>query len=264
MSKLALAFTVLVALACGFLAANKLIDSLNITVNTEREFLVDQVSQSLKPQTKSTIALQNAIYQQRQQTLENKIKQTEIKTKSVVQYIDPLERELIVYRQTFAEKARANQDERLQLYIDIVSKYRDYHTAVNSLESFIPLNKSDSLLSLQSVQLDLVYNAGGALAQTHNQFVDEPRDTSFASVYEPQLRRFLAPFEFDVSLVECHATLCAVHLGKFWDDPYYQGYDEIWDQLTQQPWMDLMQVGSAHQYRGKGHQIQVWYLKANR
>ena len=43
MSKLALAFTVLVALACGFLAANKLIDSLNITVNTEREFLVDQV-----------------------------------------------------------------------------------------------------------------------------------------------------------------------------------------------------------------------------
>ncbi len=260
--KFTLTLTALIALALGFIAANQLIASLNITVNTEREFLVEQVSQSLKPQTKSTIALQNAIYQQRQQTLENKIKQTEIKTKSVSQYMAPLEQELIVYRETFAQKARANQDERLQLYIDIVSKYRDYHYAVTSLESFIPLDESDSLLSLPSVQLDLVYDAGGRLAQTHNQFISQERDSSFAAHYEPQLRRFLAAYELDVSLVECHASLCAVHMGKFWDDSYYQGYQEMWDQLSKQPWMDLDQVGSAHQYRGKGHQIQVWYLGA--
>ncbi len=264
MPKLTLVLLALTALFAGFISANQLVRHLAITVNTEREFLVEQVSQSLKPQTKATIALQNAIYQQRQQSLETKIQQTELKNKSIVQYMAPLEQELVIYRNTFAEKAKADQDERLQLYIDIVNKYRDYHHAVTSLETFVPLTESDSLMSIPSVQLDLVYDAGGTLAETHNRFIDESRDSSFAAHYEPQLRRFLSQYNLDVSLVECHSTLCAVHMGVFWDDPYYQGYQEIWDTLTQQPWMDLTLVGTAHQYRGKGHQVQVWYLEGFR
>jgi hypothetical protein len=262
MPKLSYALTAVFALALGFIAANTLIARLQITVNTEREFLVTQVSQSFKPPTKSTLALQNTIYQQRVDSLNNRIKKSELQAKSIIQYLQPLEKELITYRDAFSEKARANQDERLQLYIDIVNKYRDYNRAVKSLESFIPLNESDSLLSLHSVQLDLVYDAGGALAQTHNQFIDEPRNSSFASHYELQLRQFLRTFKLNSVLVECHSYLCAVHLGHVWQEPYYRGFDTVWQQLIQEPWMDLQLAGDAHQYRGKGHQVQVWYLEA--
>lgn len=261
MQKLIFALISITGLALGILSANILLDRLAITVNTEREFLVSQVSQSLKPQNDRTRTLQNAIYTQRVDILENKIREVMQKNDAIAQYVAPLEEELQSYREAFAEKSRASQDERLQLYIDLVSKYRDYHQAMNSLESFIPLEQSDSLLSLQSVQLDLVYNAGGTLAQTHNRFVAEPRDSSFAAHYEPRLRRFLARFELNVSLVECHTRLCAVHLGHVWSDPYYRGFTAIWDDLTAQDWMDLTLAGQAHQYRGKGHQVAVWYLE---
>jgi hypothetical protein len=261
MIKLWLTSAALIAFTFGILSANQLLDSLEITENTEREFMVNQVSQSLKPQTKNTIALQNVIYEQRIETLKNRIADVEKKSAAVKQYSDPIEQELALYRDTFAQKARASEDERLQLYVDLVSKYRDYHRATTSLESFIPLKDSDSLLSVPSVQLDVVYDAGGALAQTHNRFIEEGRDSSFAAHYEPQLRRFLAPYELNVALVECHSTLCAVHLGHVWEDPYFQGFEEVWDVLRQQNWMNLNRIGDAHQYRGKGHQVQVWYLE---
>jgi hypothetical protein len=260
--RLSHALTAVFSLALGFFAANTLIDALEITVNTERDFMVTQVSQSFKPPTKSTLASQNIIYQQRLESLEQKITQTEQKTKSIVQYLQPLEEELILYRETFAEKTRASQDEKLELYIEIVNKYRDYQQATRSLSTFIPLNESDSLLSLRSTQLDLVYDAGGSLAQTHNQFIEEQRDSSFAAHYETQLRSFLTQFKLNKVLIECHQSLCAVHLGHVWEQPYYQGFEEIWQQLIQQPWMDLHLAGQAHQYRGKGNQIQVWYLEA--
>lgn len=261
MPKLIGALIGLVGLAFGISVANTLLDRLAITHNTEREFLVSQVSQSLKPQSDATRALQQAIYEQRITSLERRISEVEKKNRAVDQYVAPLEEELQTYRSAFAEKARASQDERLQLYIDLVNKYRDYHQAMNALESFVPLEQSDSLLSLQSVQLDLVYDAGGQLAQTHNRFINEPRDASFAARYETPLRRFLAQQSLNVALVECHQHLCAVHLGHVWPEPFYQGFSVIWDELTGQPWMDLQRVGAAHQYRGKGHQVAVWYLQ---
>jgi hypothetical protein len=260
--RLSHALTAVFSLALGFVAANGLIDALEITVNTERDFMVTQVSQSFKPPTKSTLASQNKIYQQRRESLVSKIAETELKTKSVTQYIEPLQEELNLYRKTFEEKTRASQDERLELYIEIVNKYRDYQRATRSLGSFIPLNESDSLLSLHSTQLDLVYAAGGALAQTHNQFIEESRDSSFATYYEAQLRQFFRPYNLNKVLVECHESLCAIHLGHVWEDPYYQGFEEIWHRLAEQPWMNLQLAGQAHQYRGKGSQIQVWYLEA--
>lgn len=262
MAKYLVFIMALVALTLGILSANRLLTELAITVNTEREFMVNQVSQSLKPQTKNTIALQNVIYEQRIETLKNRISDVEKKSAAVKQYANPIEEELALYRETFAQKARASENERLQLYVDLVSKYRDYQRATTSLDSFIPLKDSDSLLSVPSVQLDVVYDAGGALAQTHNRFIEEERDSSFATHYEPQLRRFLAPYKLNVSLVECHSTLCAVHLGHVWENAYYQGFEEIWQALTEQNWMNLNRVGDAHQYRGKGHQVQVWYLEA--
>lgn len=261
MPKLFAALISIFGLALGVSAANALLDRLAITHNTEREFLVSQVSQSLKPQSEESRALQQAIYQQRITSLENRIAEVTTKNRAVDQYVAPLEEELQSYRRAFAEKARASQDERLQLYIDLVNKYRDYHQAMNALDSFVPLEQSDSLLSLQSVQLDLVYDAGGQLAQTHNRFIKEPRDASFAARYEFSLRRFLAQHELNVTRVECHQSLCAVHLGHVWEAPYYMGFKVIWDALSQQPWMDLQRVGNAHQYRGKGHQVAVWYLQ---
>jgi hypothetical protein len=260
--RLSHALTAVLSLALGFAAANALIQALDITVNTERDFMVTQVSQSFKPPTKSTLASQNTIYQQRRESLVSKISETELKTNSISQYLEPLQDELNLYRDTFAEKTRASQDERLELYIEIVNKYRDYQRATRSLGSFIPLNESDSLLSLRSTQLDLVYDAGGALAQTHNQFIEEPRDASFAAHYEAQLRQFFRPFKLNKVLVECHESLCAIHLGHVWDEPFYQGFEEIWHMLIQQSWMNLQLAGQAHQYRGKGTQIQVWYLEA--
>lgn len=261
MQKLFIALIIVFGLTLGIFSANRLLDGLAITVNTEREFLVSQVSQSLKPQNEATASLQNAIYEQRVTNLESRIDEVEQKNSAIDQYVAPLEEELQRYRAAFAEKSRASQDERLQLYIDLVSKYRDYHKAMNSLDSFIPLEQSDSLLSLQTVQLDLVYNAGGTLAETHNRFIAEPRDSSFAAHYEPRLRRFLAEHELQVALVECHSQLCAVHLGHVWSEPYYMGFTALWDELVQQEWMDLTRTGQAHQYRGKGHQVAVWYLE---
>ncbi|EAR11026.1 hypothetical protein [Reinekea blandensis] len=261
MSKLLPITLAVLGFAFGIMAANSLLERLAITHNTEREFLISQVSQSLKPQNETSRALQQAIYQQRIDSLESRIQEVEQKNRAVGQYVAPLESELQTYRAAFADKARASQDERLQLYIDLVNKYRDYHQAMTALDSFVTLEQSDSLLSLPSVQLDLVYDAGGQLANTHNQFINEPRDASFAARYELPLRRFLAQQELNVSLAECHQSLCAVHLGHVWSEPFYEGFDVLWDQLSQQPWMDLQRVGKAHQYRGKGHQVEVWYLQ---
>jgi len=230
------------ALIIGVFCANALVKNLELTVNTEREYLVSQVSNSLRPMNRKTVALQNSIYQQRVIVLDHKIKQAERKTKSIQQYIEPLEQELTEYRMTFSEKAAASQDERLQLYIDLVSKYRDYQRAMSSFDTFIPLEDSDSVLSIPSVQLDLVYRAGGALASTHNNFVNEERDSSFAAHYESQLRRFLAVYKLDTMLVDCRTNICAVHLGMHWEDPYFQGFIKIWQDLQQQPWMNLKRI----------------------
>jgi len=250
----------LICFIVGFHGASLLLKKHAITLQTEREFMVSQVSQSLKPQTPKTFQLQNAIYQQRVSSLENKITLSEQKTKSVQVYLEPLEAEVTDYRLAAEDSAANSQNERLQLYIDIVSKHRDYQRVLYSNSEFIPLAESESLFSLPSIQLDLVYREGGALATLHNEFINEARDSSFASHYEPQLRRFLAQFSLNTALVECHAQLCAVHLGHQWAQPYYQGFTEIKNQLIQQPWMNLALKQQQHQYRGKGHQIQVWYF----
>lgn len=247
--------------AAGVLSANVLIERLAITMNTEREFMISHVSQSLQIQTPETAALQNATYEQRIQSLDQRIANVEAQTASIELYLEPLETEYQQYRELFNEKAEASQSERLDLYIELVNTYRDYQRINQTLNTFVPLNKSDSLLSDPSVPLDLVHRLGGNVANTHNQFIDEARDARFAQSYEQPLRTFLSNYALNSTLVECHMTLCAVHLTHQWSEPYYQGFDKIWEELSSQSWMFLTRVEHAHEYRGNGRQVAVWYLE---
>lgn len=206
----------------GVLAANAYVNRLQLSLSTDRDYFVHQISQPFKPINHQTAVMQNFIYQTRVKILKNKTTTIQRKTKSVQQYIEPLELELNQYRTAFTEKTITSKDERLQLYIDLVSKYRDYQRALSSLDTYVPLKHSDSLLSAPSVQLDLVYRTGGDLASTHNRFLDEPRDSSFATAFEPNLRNFLQQFNLNSLLVECHEKTCAVHMSHIWADEYYR------------------------------------------
>lgn len=262
MSRLSVGLIIVFGLASGFVLANRLLESLAIGIETERTFLTTQVATALQPSTESSLPKQIATFQQRETHLENKLIETQQMIEATRRYREPIEREVTTYRMQFAERTRASLDEKLDLYIDLVSTYRDYQRAMSGLENFIPLEDGDSLLSVPSVQLDLVYHAGGSLAETHNRFVGEERDARFAEGFEQNLRQFLAPFKLETALVGCQATLCAVHLGNRWQDPYYRGFDELWDKLQQQSWFSLRRVGKAYEYRGQGRQVAVWYLEA--
>jgi hypothetical protein len=261
--RLLIVFTALLSLAGGFLLANHLLADLAISVNTEREFLVEHLTAEMQLPGEQKTAEMKAIYLRRQQNLQSKIEQTRERISSIHQYIEPLEKELILYQKAFQAQAATEQSERMQLNIDIVSRYRDYQRALSQLGEFIPLVHSDSPLSQPSIHLDLIQNTGGHLARTHNRLLEQPRNDSFAQFYETQLQQFLTKNKFSNRRIECRSSLCELQLSQQWDDPYYLGFNAFWDQLNQQPWFNLTTVAEAHQYRGKGHQIQIWILEAN-
>ena len=253
----------LVFISClflGALSANALVTKLDISIHTDRDFFNLEVQQALKPNTEKNIALQAAIYAQRKTYLQHETENLELKKKALVDYILPLESQVIEYRYAFAEKTTQSFSERLALYIDLVRKHSLYNSAQQN-KDYVPLADSESLLTYPSIYNDFIRQQGGDLARAHNEFIDEARDSSMAAMYEPKLRQFFAQNKIATYSLECHRQLCAIHLTHDWADPYYQGMTALKDKLAAQPWFNLTDYQSAQEYRGNGRHIGVWYFK---
>ena len=92
----------------GVLSANFLVSALDLSLSTDRTYFVNKITQSIKPLNQQTAAIQHSIYQTRISYLKKQTETMELKTKSVQQYIEPLEKELNEYRMAFSEKAASN------------------------------------------------------------------------------------------------------------------------------------------------------------
>jgi hypothetical protein len=246
----------------GILTANTLVTKLDVSIHSDRDFFNLEVQQALKPNTEKNTAIQEAIYAQRISYLQSKTKTLEIKKKAVEDYLAPLETQINEYRYAFAEKTQQSFDDRLELYIELVRKHSQYNNAQNNTD-YVPLADSDSLFTFPSIHNDFIRQKGGELARAHNDFIAEPRDASIAALYEPKLRQFLSKNKIQQFTLECHRNTCAVHLSHQWQDLYYDGLTALKDDLSQQPWFDLTDHQSAHEYRGSGRHIGVWYFKVN-
>jgi len=257
-----LLFTGLLAIVLGIWSGNTLVYRLDLNRVPDRTYFVTSLKALVTPDSRESLALQNAIYQSRVKALEQQRSEALARLDSVNDYLVPLEADVRTYRSLHQERVRMTQDEQTQLYIDLVSRYRDYQRAMSETESFVPLEDGDSLMALPSVYRDLIVREGGDVARAHNRFIKEPRDVSFAARYEAPLRRLLSEYDLDRVIIECRQSLCELHLSGAWEDPYYQAYEAIYHELEQTDWFDLTRLAGAHQYRGEGVQIQVWVLGA--
>lgn len=257
-----LIFTGLLAVILGIWAGNSLVYRLDLNRVPDRTYFVTSLKALVTPDSRESLALQNAIYQSRVKALEERRAEVAAQLESVNDYLAPLEADVRTYRELRRKQVRLSQEEQTQLYIDLVSRYRDYQRALTEVESFVPLEEGDSLLAFPSVYRDLIVRDGGAVARAHNRFLREPRDVGFAARYETPLRRFLANYDLDRVIIECRQRLCELHLSGTWEDPYYRGFESIYRDLERADWFDLSRVAGAHQYRGEGVRIQVWILEA--
>ncbi|MBU2864985.1 hypothetical protein KO489_14090 [Reinekea forsetii] len=244
----------------GSLVANQLVTYLNVSIHADRQFFSQEIQQALKANNPENRSIQNAIYQQRIAYLKNQTEELTQKKAAVEEYLVPLQKQVTDYRMAFSEKTQQSFDERLDLYIELVKKHNQFENAKRN-EQFIPLIESDSLFSLPSIHNDLITQQGGALAQAHNEFITEPRNASIAANYEPSMRSFFSQQKISNVKLECHTSICAVHLGHQWQEPYYDGMAYLKDQLQLQPWFNLTPYQSKHEYRGNGRHIGVWYFK---
>ncbi|MFQ3229724.1 hypothetical protein [Reinekea sp.] len=250
-------------LILGVLTANTLVTNLDVSIHSDREFFNLEIQQALKPNTEKNLAIQEAIYAQRVSYLESKTKTLALKKKAIEDYLAPLETQINEYRYAFAEKTQQSFDDRLELYIELVRKHSQYNSAQKNA-NYVPLANSESLFTFPSIHNDFIRQVGGELARAHNDFIAQPRDASIAALYEPTLRLFLTQHKIQQFTLECHRETCAVHLSHQWQDPYYDGMAALKDEVSQQPWFDLIDDQSAHEYRGNGRHIGVWYFKVNR
>lgn len=256
-------FTGLLAMVLGIWAGNSLVYRLELNRVPNRTYFLTSLKALVTPESEASLALQNSIYQSRVTALENKKAELSAQLDSVNDYLAPLEADLQTYRKLRTERVQLSQEEQTQLYIDLVSRYRDYQRALNSIETFVPLEEGESLLAFPSVYRDLILRQGGEVAHEHNRFLNEPRDPAFAAQYEAPLRRFLADYDLNTVIIECRQHRCELHLSGLWDDAYYRAFDAIYEDLQQKEWFNLARTASAHQYRGGGVQIQVWLLEAS-
>lgn len=254
--------TVLVSAVAGISLGNAVVEHLNLDSTNDRALIRTSLKALVTPASRETLALQKAIYQSRRDALVEQEAELESQLQSVYNYLEPLEADLQQYRSLRSERIQLSQEEQTRLYIDLVSRYRDYQRALNSLDTFVPLAEGETLLALPSVYRDLIIRRGGQLALEHNRFLEQERDAAFAGQHEPGLRRFLAEFDLNSVIIECRQTLCELHLSGQWEDPYYQAFEAIYSQLEQQPWYSLRRLEQAHQHRGEGIQIAVWILGA--